>query len=274
MRTRFRKILVAAALSALASMAILASAAVAATPAAPYQDFAGCPSPAEKEFVAACEKLELTGGHISFGSRDIPITNTIVVRGGYEATTGDYLYNGEGGIVPVRQTVPGGVIGLTGYKWLDSYSENALKLYATVELAGNPGSVFEPAWSLPVKVHLESPLLGKGCFVGSNAHPINLGLTVGATNPPAPAQPISGRLSSPLMPEAARPAVEVGSDGVLVDNAYAAPAASGCKLELGGRTIAIDSVVNSAYHLPAAAGQNEAILDFDVAYVSNSVVYP
>jgi hypothetical protein len=274
MRTRYRKILVAAALSALASMAILASAADAATPPAPYQDFAGCPSKAEFEFVVECEKLELNGGHISFGSRDIPITSTILVRGGYESGTGNYLYNNEGGIIPTRQTVPGGVIGLTGLKWLDSLGEKYLKLYATVELAGNPGSVFAPVWSLPVKLHLEGPLLGKGCYVGSNAQPINLGLTLGTTSPPPPNQPISGHNSSPLVPEAGRPAVLVGTNGALVDNAYSVPAASGCQLEIGNEKISVDKLVNQQYKLPAAAGTNEAILDFNVAYVPDSVVYP
>ena len=60
----------------------------------------------------------------------------------------------------------------------------------------------------------------------------------------------------------------------LVVNTYAAPAASGCKIEAGGLTIPIDSLVNSGYHLPAAAGTNEAILDFNVAYASPFTVYP
>jgi hypothetical protein len=274
MRTRYRKILVAAALTALALTAIIASAANAATPPAPYQDFAGCPSPAENDAVASCEKLEFTGGHISFGNRDMPITTTIHMNGGFEQVTGNYLFNAEGGIVPVRQTVPGGVIGLTGMKALDSFSEKALKLYGVVELAGNPGSVTNALWTVPVKIHLESPLLGKGCYVGSSANPIDLNLTVGTTEPAAPNKPISGQPSSELTPEAGRPAVEVSTGGALVDNTYAAPVASGCKIEAGGLTIPIDSLVNSGYHLPAAAGTNEAILDFNVAYASPFTVYP
>jgi hypothetical protein len=273
MRKRYRKILVAAG-ATLASMALLASVAGATPPAAPYKDFAGCPNAAENEFIASCEKLELTGGHISFGSRDIPITNTIQVRGGFESVTGGYVFNSEGGIIPVRQTVPGGVIGMTGLKSLDSLSEKALKLNATVELAGQPGSVFESAWPLPIKLHLESPLLGKGCYVGSNADPIDLGLTVGTTNPPAPNKPISGQSGSTLTPEAGRPAVELSTGGVLVDNSHSVPTASGCQLEIGNVKIPVNSLVDAAYHLPAAAGTNEAILDFNVAYVSNSVIYP
>jgi hypothetical protein len=273
MRTRYRKILVAAALTALALTAIFASAANAATPAPPYQDFAGCPSPAENDAVASCEKLEFTGGHISFGSRDMPITNTIVMTGAFEQVTGNYLFNAEGGIHPVRQTIPGGVIGMTGLKGLDEFSEKALKLYGVVELAGTPGSVFDSVWPVPVKIHLESALLGKGCYIGSNANPINLNLTIGTTEPPAPNQPISGHPSSELTPEAGRPQVEVSTDGALVDNAYAVPAASGCKIEAGGLTIPIDSLVNQTYHLPAPAGTNETILDFDVSYVPSFVAY-
>jgi hypothetical protein len=273
MRTRYRKILVAAALTALASMALLASVANAATPPAPYQDFAGCPSPAENDAVASCEKLEFTGGHISFGNRDMPITSPIVMSGAFEQVTGNYLFNAEGGIRPVRQTVPGGVIGMTGLKSLDEFSEKALKLYGVVELAGTPGSVFDSVWPVPVKIHLESPLLGKGCYIGSNANPVNLNLTVGTTEPPAPNSPISGRPSGELTPEAGRPQVEVSTDGALADNAYAVPAASGCKIEAGRLTIPIDSLVNQAYHLPAAAGTNETILDFDVSYVPSFVVY-
>jgi hypothetical protein len=273
MRSRYRKILVAKG-TALASMALLASAAQAATPAPPYQDFAGCPSPAEHVFVESCEKLEFTGGHISLGSRDVPISHTIVVRGGFEQLTGNYLFNSEGGIVPVRQTVPGGLIGMTGLKWLDSLSASALKLYASVELAGQPGSVFESAWSLPIKIHLENQVLGKGCYVGSNANPIQLQLTAGTTSPPPPNQPISGQFSGPSTPEAGRPAVQVSKGGILVDNAYATPGASGCQLEVGKNPVPLDELVDAAYHLPAAAGSNETILDFDVSYVSPAVVYP
>ncbi len=261
MSKRYRKILVAAALTALASMAIFASAANAATPAPPYQDFAGCPSEAENEFVAECVKYEFTGGHISFGNRDLPITNTIVLRGGFESVTGTFVFNNEGGIVPVRQTVPGGVIGMTGLKWLDEFSSKALKLSATVELAGQPGSITVPKFSVPVKLHLESPLLGKGCYVGSNSSPIALNLGVAQ----APEE---------LTPEEGRPEVLVGTGGVFTDSSYAVPAASGCNLEVGGISIPIDSLVDSAYKLPAAAGTNATSLDFDLSFVSPFVVYP
>jgi len=273
MRTRYRKILVSAALTALALTAIFASAANAAEPNPVYKDFAGCPSKAENARISFCEKFEFTGGHISFGRRDIPVTNPIVVSGGVETKTGNFDFNENGGMIPVAQPVPGGVIGMTGLNWLDALSSKALKLNAVVELAGQPGSLFASAWSLPVKIHLESPVLGKGCYLGSDAAPIELNLTTGTTAPPLPNVPISGHLGSPSAPEAERPEVEVSTGGLFVDNAYAVPAATGCQLEVGSFVLPIDSLVNAGYHLPAAAGTNETMLEFSDSFVSPKVVY-
>jgi hypothetical protein len=263
MRKRHRKILIAAALSALASMAILASAADAATPAPPYQDFAGCPNQAEQQFVGECIKYEFTGGHIGFGNRDIPVTNPIVLRGAIEQETENWLQNSEGGIVPVRQTVPGGIIGLTGYKWLDEAVEGSsqLKLYATVELAGNVGSLLEPTLSVPVKLHLENPFLGSACYVGSDASPIMLHLAV--TTP-----------LGPFEEEASRPEVITATGGVLGDSSYAVPGASGCAFNWGPIHQSINSVVNSAYGLPAAAGKSSTSLDYSLSGVLQGTVYP
>jgi hypothetical protein len=263
MKLRHRKLFIAAALSALASMAILASVATAATPAPPYQDFAGCPSQAEQPFVGECLKYEFTGGHIGFGKREIPVTNTIVLRGGIEQETENWLQNAEGGIVPVRQTVPGGLIGLTGYSWLDqaSQSSNQLKLYATVELAGNVGNLLQPTLNVPVKIHLENQYLGSGCYIGSTASPIMLHL---ATTTPL----------SPFEEEAARPEVIKATGGVLSDNAYSVPGASGCTFNWGSIHQSINSVVNSAYGLPAAAGKNTTALNYSLSAVLPGTVYP
>jgi hypothetical protein len=263
MRTRYRKILVAAG-ATLASMALLASAADAATPAPPYQDFAGCPSTTENEFVASCIKYTFSGGSIGIGNRQVPVTNPIVLRGGFEQITGNFIYNNEGGIVPAKQTVPGGLIGLTGLPWLDEAlgSKEQLKLYATVELAGNPGSVSDPVLNLPVKIHLENPALGTSCYVGSNASPINLALN--ATVPAAGLLPEEGR-------EEVLTSVEPGT---YADNTYAVPGANGCKLKVGPFQVPIDEFVDDAYGLPAAAGHDTTTLDYTFSVVSPEVVYP
>jgi hypothetical protein len=276
MRSRYRKILVAAG-AALASMAMLASVAHAEKPAPPYEDFAGCPSEAEEPFVASCIKFVFTGGHIGFGNREIPITNPITLRGGSEQETGNFLNNGEGGIIPAQQTVPGGLVGLTGYKWLDEAlgSSELLVLHATVEAAGQPGSIIEEAFNVPVKLHLENPFLGSNCYVGSTANPIVLGLTTGTTSPPPPNMPISGQTHGPLKPEAERPKVLVATTpGIYVDNAYSVPAASGCQFNFGPIHRSIDELVNSRYALPSPAGTNTTELDFGFSVTFPKVIYP
>lgn len=263
MRTRYRKILVAAG-ATLASMALLASAAEATTPAPPYQDFAGCPSKAENPFVASCLKFTFSGGSIGIGNREVPITNPIVFRGGDEQITGNFIFNGEGGIVPVKQTVPGGLIGLTGLKWLDEVlgSQEALKLYATVELAGTPGSVSGSTLALPVKIHLENPFLGESCDIGSAASPIDLDLGI-------------AKEAGELEPEVEREQVYTTIEpGEYADADYAVPGANGCQLKIGSLNIPIDELVDSAYKLPAAAGTNETNLDFSFSVVPVRVVYP
>jgi hypothetical protein len=263
MRKRHRKILIAAALTALASMAILASVAQASKPAPGYADFAGCPNRAEQPFIGVCVKDEFTGGHIGIGNREIPITNTILLRGGVEQETENFLYNSEGGIIPVRQTVPGGVTGFTGYKWLDQAIKNSsqLKLYATVELAGQVGSQLSSTFDVPVKIHLENQFLGNACYIGSNASPIVLHLSV-------------TKEQGEFEEEAARPEVIRASGGIFADHTYSVPGASGCQFNYGSTHQSIDSVVNKAYALPAAAGKDSTELNYVESRVSNRVVNP
>lgn len=260
MRTRYRKILVAAG-TALASLAILASAADAATPAPPYEDFAGCPSTAEAPFVGDCVKYDFTGGQISLGNREIPVTNPIVLRGAIEQETSNFLFNSEGGIIPVRERVPGGLVGFTGYTWLDEAlgKSELLNLYATVELAGEPQNAINPPMTLPVKVHLENPFLGNDCYVGSTENPITLDLTT--VRPP-----------NELEPEAERPEVLTATDGLFADSAYSVPAASGCEFNFGPIHRSVDSLVNSRYALPSTTDAAE--LDFDLSITFPEVIYP
>lgn len=270
------RVLLAAVGAALASMALLASAADAATPAPPYEDFAGCPSKAEDENIASCFKYVFTGGHLQLGSKNIPVTNPIVFRGGYRKISGAYSANAEGGIVPARQTVEGGLIGITGLEWLDEFlsTKEELKVYAVVELAGQPGSIAALPLSLPIKIHLENAVLGSNCYIGSNENPIELNLITGTTSPPPPNEPISGQPAGEFEEEEARPHVQTAADGIFVDNSFAAPGANGCQLNLGSHHIPIDSLVDAASELPAAAGTSEAVLDYDLSIVSQRFVYP
>ena len=100
------------------------------------------------------------------GSKDVPITNPITLSGG--ATFDGRLFaNSKGGLAPVKQQVPGGIIGLTGLDWLVNFLNlEGLKLYAVTELAGQPritnGAV---DLELPIRVHLINSVLGNNCYV-------------------------------------------------------------------------------------------------------------
>jgi len=260
----------------LAMGALLAASAVADTPAPGYEEFAGCPSPSENPTIEACLVSTINGGHFQMGSKDVPITNPITLSAGISGIDGSLIPNSKGGLTPVKQQVPGGIIGLTGLDWLVNFlSLEGLKLYAVTELAGKPGNpLIEDPFSLPIKVHLINPVLGNNCYVGSSSNPIKLNLTVGTTNPPPPNEPISGKNPEVVL-DPTREGVILSNNGVFVDNSFAAPAASGCVLTLFGFIpISINGLVNSQSDLPSPAGTNETIQEFDGALSFPSVVYP
>jgi hypothetical protein len=267
----YTRLLVAAGAAALSALALLAPAANAATPAPGYERFAGCPSPDENPNVVQCTRSVVDGGHFQMGSKDVPITKPITLTGGVDASN-NILFNSKGGLTPVKQQVPGGIIGLTGLDWLVNFlSIEGLKLYAVTELAGTPQ--ITDGLTLPIKVHLINPVLGSNCYVGSNANPIVLQLTSQTTNPPPPNEPISGRFPEKVFFDEQH--VLHAENGLFVDNAFAAPGASGCVLTLFGfLPISINGLVNSQSGLPSPAGTNETEQEMDLESVATEWVYP
>jgi AcrR family transcriptional regulator len=110
---------------------------------------------------------------------------------------------------------------------------------------------------------LSNPFLGDNCYIGSASNPIVLKLTVGTTSPPPPNKPITGHLAFS------------GGDGffrfkgVLVDNMFAMPAATGCG---GSISPLVDRAVNTQLGLPSAAGHNTQILNATIMIASASEV--
>lgn len=261
--------------AAIAATALMAPAALAAEEPAPgYEAFAGCPSPEVEPTLEACFNSEVKAGHFKMGSKNVPITDPISLSGGGNSA-GEVVFSDKGGLSKSKQTVPGGLVGLTGLDWLtDALGAEALKVYAVTELAGQPTNPFLDPFVLPIKVHLENPVIGKNCYVGSNANPITLKLTTGTTNPPPPNEPISGFVPKVFELDPEREGVILAKEGRFVDNAFAAPAASGCRLELGLINISIDTIVNLQSGLPSPAGTNETVQDFDGEAVESHYVYP
>lgn len=237
-----------------------------------YKQYAGCQSEEENASISTCVRSEINGGHFQMGSKTVPITQPITVTGGVNAEGEGFTWNSQGGLSLAKQTVPGGVVGLTGLDWLyDLLSADALKLYAVTELAGTPSSPLLDPISLPIKVHLINPILGNNCYVGSNTNPINLSLTFGTTAPPPPNEPISGQIANFEYDEATE--IVHLEDGILVDNAFAAPAAKGCVLNLGILPVNIDALVNLQAGLPSAAGTNETVQNIDAEIVERARAY-
>ncbi len=242
------------------------------TPAPGYEQFAGCPNPAQNPAIATCFHTVFTSGDFQLGRTDIPIVNPITYSGGFTASD-EVDFNASGGMPPVPQPVPGGIIWLTGLSWLtELFTSSELAVYADIELAGMPGPPLPETLSLPVKIHLTNPILGSNCYIGSNAEPIVLDLITGTTSPPPPNKPIAGTEAEiSFTPDE----VLDLDNGTYVDNSFAAPEATGCVLTIPGYTpISLDSLINSRLELPAAAGSNSAIFDFDTQLVEAATVYP
>lgn len=259
--------------AALAAIALAAPLAQAATPAPGYEQFRGCPSPSEDPTLEGCVHSIVTGGHFKMGNKDVPIENPIPLTGGVHEGLEGFTFNSEGGLKPVKQKVPGGVIGLTGLTWLlEILGSEALILYAVTELAGTPQLGLTEI-VMPVKVHLINSVLGNKCYVGSNSAPIVLHMITGTTNPPPPATPITGKLPSSSFNPATNVLTLKG--GKYVDNTFAAPGANGCTLTLFGFIpVSINSLVNSQSGLPSPAGNNETIQEITTEIAPIGNVYP
>jgi hypothetical protein len=204
----------------------------------------------------------------------VPIEHPLTLSGGTDAAFEGFTANSKGGLSKVKQKVPGGVIGLTGLTWLlEFFGSEALTLYAVTELAGVPSGFTLNSVTIPIKVHLETPsgVLGSTCYVGSNTNPITLHLITGTTSPPPPNKPITGKEAEFSFDE--KQIIHL-NNGTFVDNSFSAPGASGCELKLFGFIpISLNGFVNSQSGLPAAAGTNEAVQNFNLEFVERALVY-
>ncbi len=171
------------------------------------------------------------------------------------------------------QPVPGGVLGIVPeasqpplvkalFKF---FFENKLTgLNSTLELAKPAPEVLISefhlaaeegiALKMPIKIHLENPFLGKNCYVGSSSTPVIWNLTTGATSPPGPNKSISGFGGEGEFLEEAH--IIKLNNSKQVDNAWSAPAASGCG---GILSFLVNPIVNAQLGT-TTAGHNTAIL--------------
>jgi hypothetical protein len=247
-----------------------------------FARFDFCPS--TNPSVDKCLYSVTTGGEVVLGKKTVPIVNPVTLQGGLSEPNGEFVSNffaATNGITLSKtpQPVPGGLAGIVPPEGSPPLVKAALKFFfengltgvnSTLELA-RPASEIKvselnligesgPALVMPVKVHLENPFLGGNCYVGSSSSPIMLNLTTGATAPPPPNTSIHG--TPGILEFTGEFEIAHLAGNILVDNAWSAPKASGC----GGflLELLVDPVIDATVGLPAAAGENTAILNNEV----------
>jgi hypothetical protein len=228
-------------------------------------------------------------GEIKLGSQAVPIVSTQTLQGGFieNRKTGAVTFvgaaNGET-LSKTPQKVPGGLLGIKcseikGSGWFEAVARGACEflfenkttnVYATTELAAPASSIGlneglleieeGPALVLPVKVKLENPLLGSECYIGSEAHPIDLELTSGTSGS------LKGKLGE--IGERAEGGILVIKGDTLVDSNFSAPEATGCG---GDFSFLVDPIIDSKLGLPASTG-NTAVLNGTIEQASAPLV--
>lgn len=259
-------------LAAAASLALAATAS--AAPTGEFANFGACPT--SNSSVVACLHARTTSGEFDIGSTSVPITNAITLQGGLAlGSEGFYdivpATNGET-LSKSPQTVPGGLFKIVAPGswpgWLQSIfngfvNKGLTGVTATTEIVGtarlSTGNTLTgkgTALELPVRVHLENPFLGSGCYVGSASKPVTVDFTTGTTSPPSPNEPITGAPGE-LKLNGNGTLLTIANNS-LVNNSFSAPSAEGCG---GIFSFLVDPAVDLEVGLPSAAGHNTAILN-------------
>jgi hypothetical protein len=240
--------------------------------------------------VTRCINSLNTGGEVVLGNKKTPIVNPVTLQGGYstpeEGPSKFFAATNGVTLSKAAQPVPGGLLGIVPpesspplVKALSKFFfENGLTGVNSVLELAKPASEIKisqdalaegvgVALKLPVKIKLENPFLGKNCYVGSSSSPVYWNLTSGTTSPPGPNTPISGFPGEIEFLEEGR--ILGLSKSKLVDNAWAAPSASGCG---GILSFLVNPIINGQVGLPAAAGRNTAILENTVRLTTAEAV--
>lgn len=259
-----------------------------AAPTGEFAPFADCPL-ANLE-LSGCVIARTASGKFTVGKQTVPIRNVITLQGGFIQQNEDpnliFVGAADGNTLSKSpQIVPGGLLGavcerlpLVLKKLCEQVgSEGLSRVKATTELAAPASSIglndenliaqSGTAVSLPLKVRLENAFLGGNCYIGSNSNPIILNLTTGSTSPPAPNQPIKGKAGTFKVNKTGD--ILTVSNNSLVDNAFAAPGATGCG---GISSGVVDPAIDAALGIPSAAGHNTAILNGTLKQAGAEVV--
>lgn len=239
--------------------------------------------------VDKCLYSATTGGKIVLGKKTVPIEKQMVLQAGVSAPVAKFseVFAATNGVTLAKagQSIPGGLLGLVPEASSDYLVKGLIKFFFENKLTGvnltpelakpvseisfSKGHLLSEegvALELPLKFRLENPFFGKRCYVGSEAAPVMWNLTTGETSPPVPNKPIEGSAGKTKFLGGGE--ILHQDEAELVDNAWEAPAATGC-----GGVIAflVDPIVNTQLG-SLAAGYNTAILTGTVDIADAEVV--
>ena len=287
-----RRVLVMMAVAFVVPMAVFASASPALA-ARPFEKFQGCPT--EIPVVSLCSYNVTTGGSVTINNKTkVPINKSIVQQSGFvnagnpELPT---LYVGVGAkagfesFQKVALNVPGGLLGIincteiTGEGFFEKAAREACKFVfehgptevtATTEPVANEANPpllnqrnlstqKGTAVVLPVRIHLKNTFLGNGCYIGSEAHPIQWNLSTGTSGTLTGKRGTAETIQEEIPGEEPVSALRL-SNNSLVDGTFAVPVSEGCGEFLGIKGF-LDSIINGKLGLPSASGNNAAILE-------------
>jgi len=210
---------------------------------------------------------QLTAGKVT-----VPLKLSIILRGGIAfENEGEERWVGAQGAEtiqavpqaaqPLNKDVDTALLSpaeLNRYNYYVKISKET-KVTAAVELAGpasaiqvNVGHLLEEqgtAFAFPVKLKLSNPFVGPDCYAGSDANPIVVELTTGASGA------LHGKNGSGLRGDR-HGFILTLTTNTLVNNTFASPGVEGCGIEGGA-----DAAIDSALGLPSASGQNRTVLN-------------
>jgi hypothetical protein len=274
-----RRLLAGAGTCAAGVLIILAPAAPASagSPTGIYAGLGDCPLTSStlndpSNLQAGCTVSVTNAGSVTIGSTTVPLTSAITLQfGAYWPASAPVATFPDGSTANIYRTVPPAdgkeLVGAplqVPIPGIVNIIPGVTSVFAQVQLAGSvtnfvPLATGEsyPVFQLPIKIHVLNALLGLNCYIGTDANPILLQPMTGTTNPPPPAQPVTGDpgvIDVQPDPNGYSAVVASFTGATLVDNAFAVPGASGC-----GLFGILDPLVNSAFGLPSPAGHNAIV---------------
>ncbi|WP_431996111.1 hypothetical protein [Streptomyces fungicidicus] len=275
-RTRLATVSALTALGAFASLGT----ATAAEPAlnGEWAPFTRCPVDAPAMLAAdgfdktpQCVVSTSSSGSIKLGKTTVVTGKTNLQIGVVQKADGTstVVAPASGALVADSATVPGGLLGLmcpsdipvitSICKTLDDSTLN--RITATMESVGAPYAFDQtagvltdmPIVALPVRIHLENPLLGSKCYIGTAANPVLLR----PENRNYPEFGMSFYRGDGTADEAGEMSRINLTGATQNDSVFSVPAATGCGLNVG----LINAAVNAKTGLPSSSGNNSLTLN-------------